>query len=257
MVPDDSLTIPERAIAAWPPAWGGQNQRDILVTLGYDIARPWRDLSKKDRDWILFTEEQPTVPVYAGFTPAETRQALKSQGSAQLQGTFTAVRRYVLHTFANTENAITRKRVPKYLISAGGLALSRQASASRVAFDSVCGPRHRRNIGHATKAVVRIITAKRGRVDVKKERGPPREGHCGAADRTGSGGPHCGDAGSRTWLPLDEMDHTDTFTGRELQRLRLATQVRSNLFGVIYVLDEPPLDCIPLIPKRCSPRLID
>lgn len=30
-VPDDSLTIRERAIAAWPPAWGGQNQRDILV----------------------------------------------------------------------------------------------------------------------------------------------------------------------------------------------------------------------------------
>src|SRR4051812_27831818 len=34
MVPDDSLTIRERAIAAWPPAWHGQNLRDILVTLG-------------------------------------------------------------------------------------------------------------------------------------------------------------------------------------------------------------------------------
>ena len=33
MVPDDSLTIRERAVAAWPQAWGGQNQRDILVTL--------------------------------------------------------------------------------------------------------------------------------------------------------------------------------------------------------------------------------
>src|SRR5687768_6067842 len=33
MVPDDSLTIRERAIAAWPTAWGGQNQRDILVSL--------------------------------------------------------------------------------------------------------------------------------------------------------------------------------------------------------------------------------
>jgi excinuclease ABC subunit A len=44
MVPDPSLTIPERAVAAWPQAWGGQNQRDILVTLGYDVDRPWRDL---------------------------------------------------------------------------------------------------------------------------------------------------------------------------------------------------------------------
>ena len=72
MVPDDSLTIRQRAIAAWPPAWGGQNQRDILVTLGYDVDRPWRELRRKDRDWILFTEDQPTVPVYAGFTPEET-----------------------------------------------------------------------------------------------------------------------------------------------------------------------------------------
>src|SRR5476651_1181705 len=56
MIPDDSLTIRERAVAAWPPAWHGQNLRDILVTLGYDIDRPWRELPKKDRDWILFTD---------------------------------------------------------------------------------------------------------------------------------------------------------------------------------------------------------
>ena len=35
MVPDDTLTIRERAIAAWPPAWHGQNLRDIVITLGY------------------------------------------------------------------------------------------------------------------------------------------------------------------------------------------------------------------------------
>ena len=44
MVPDDSLTIRERAIAAWPPAWHGQNLRDIATTLGYDVDTPWRDL---------------------------------------------------------------------------------------------------------------------------------------------------------------------------------------------------------------------
>ena len=55
MVPDPSLTIRQRAVAAWPLAWGGQNLRDILVALGYDVDRPWRDLPRKDRDWILFT----------------------------------------------------------------------------------------------------------------------------------------------------------------------------------------------------------
>jgi excinuclease ABC subunit A len=74
MVPDDSLTIREKAIAAWPTAWQGQNLRDILTTLGYDIDRPWRELSKKDREWILFTDEQPVVPVYAGLTLQEVRR---------------------------------------------------------------------------------------------------------------------------------------------------------------------------------------
>jgi excinuclease ABC subunit A len=115
MVPDDSLTMRQRAIAAWPTAWGGQNLRDILVTLGYDVDKPWRELPKKDRDWILFTEEQPTVPVYAGYTPAETRWALKRKEEPSYQGTFTGGRKYVLHTFANTQSALMKRRVAQFM----------------------------------------------------------------------------------------------------------------------------------------------
>src|SRR6187399_1486733 len=77
MVPDNSKTIRERAVAAWPVAWQGQNLRDILTTLGYDVDRPWREMPKKERDWILFTDEQPVVPVYAGYDLAETQRALR------------------------------------------------------------------------------------------------------------------------------------------------------------------------------------
>ncbi len=118
MVPDDSLSIRERAIAAWPPAWHGQNLRDILVSMGYDVDRPWRELPRRDRDWILFTDETPTVPVYAGLTPAQTRRALKRKEEPSYQGTFTGARRYVLHTFATTQSALIKKRVARYLISA-------------------------------------------------------------------------------------------------------------------------------------------
>jgi excinuclease ABC subunit A len=92
MVPDNALSIRERAIASWPPAWHGQNLRDILVTLGYDVDRPWRELPKKDRDWILYTEETPTVPVYAGYTPAETRRALRRKEEPSYMGTFSGAR---------------------------------------------------------------------------------------------------------------------------------------------------------------------
>src|ERR1700678_725741 len=117
MVPDDSLTIRERAIAAWPPAWHGQNLRDILVSLGYDVDTPWRNLARKDRDWILFTEEQPTVPVYAGYTPAETRRALRRKEEPSYQGTFTGARKYVLQTFATTQSAMMKRRVAQFLSS--------------------------------------------------------------------------------------------------------------------------------------------
>src|SRR5688572_9425058 len=103
MVPDPSLTIRERAIAAWPPAWHGQNLRDIAVTLGYDVDTPWRDLPRKDRDWLLFTEETPTVPVYAGFTPTETRRALKRKDEPSYMGTFAGARRFFFNATATTE----------------------------------------------------------------------------------------------------------------------------------------------------------
>src|SRR6218665_1941571 len=113
MVPDDSLSIRERAVAAWPPAWHGQNLRDILVTLGYDVDKPWRELPKKDRDWILFTNDAPRVPVYAGFTPKETRAALRSKLEPSYQGTFTSARNYVLQTFATTQSAMLKKRAAR------------------------------------------------------------------------------------------------------------------------------------------------
>ena len=117
MVPNDALTIRERAIAAWPLAWQGQNLRDILTTLGYDVDKPWRELPKKERDWILFTEETPTVPVYPGFTLDEVKQAMKRKMTPGYMGTFTGARRYVLHTFANTQSALMKKRVAQYMIS--------------------------------------------------------------------------------------------------------------------------------------------
>jgi excinuclease ABC subunit A len=115
LVPDDSLSIRERSIAAWPTAWQGQNLRDIVTTLGFDVDRPWRELSKKERDWLLFTDEQPVVPVYPGYSGEEVRRAIKRREPPDYQGTFTGARRYVMQTFANTESASIRKRAGRAL----------------------------------------------------------------------------------------------------------------------------------------------
>ncbi|HWB74173.1 MAG TPA: hypothetical protein VG755_04440, partial [Nannocystaceae bacterium] len=138
MVPDPSLTIRERAIAAWPTAWHGQNLRDILTTLGYDVDKPWRELAKKDREWILFTDEQPVVPVYAGYTPAETRRAVKKKEEPSYMGTFTSARRHVLHSFATSDSPRMKERAARYMLDAqcsecGGKRLRRASLAVRFA----------------------------------------------------------------------------------------------------------------------------
>lgn len=241
MVPDDSLTIRERAVAAWPTAWHGQNLRDILVTLGYDVDTPWRELPKKARDWILFTDEQPTVPVYAGFTPEETRRALKRKEAPSYQGTFTGARRYVLQTFANTESASMKKRAARYMVSTdcplcGGkrlrpeslsvkfeghdiadisrMPLERLASLLRPYADGSARKNAKMAAEHPEKLIVmqRIAADLAARLDVLLDLG-------------------------LGYLSLERS--TPTLSPGELQRLRLATQVRSNLFGVVYVLDEP------------------
>ncbi|MGZ8358877.1 MAG: excinuclease ABC subunit UvrA, partial [Telluria sp.] len=241
MVPDDSLTIRERAVAAWPTAWHGQNLRDILVTLGYDVDKPWRELPKKTRDWILFTDEQPTVPVYAGLTPEETRRALKRKEQPSYQGTFTGARRYVMQTFANTESASMKKRAARYMVSAdcplcqgkrlrpeslsvtfGGfdiadisrMPLERLAALLRPHADGSAKKNAKTAAEHPEKLIVtqRIAADLAARLDVLLKLG-------------------------LGYLALERS--TPTLSPGELQRLRLATQVRSNLFGVVYVLDEP------------------
>ena len=241
MVPDDSLTIRERAVAAWPTAWHGQNLRDILVTLGHDVDTPWRELPKKVRNWILFTDEQPTVPVYAGLTPAEVRAALKRKETPSYQGTFTGARRYVLQTFATTESASMKKRVARYMVSAecplcrgkrlrqeslsvtfGGMDIADISRLPLVGLHALLTPfadgSARQNAQQAKAHPEQLIVMRRiaedlvARLDVLLALG-------------------------LGYLALERS--TPTLSPGELQRLRLATQVRSNLFGVVYVLDEP------------------
>ena len=240
MVPDPSLTIRERAIAAWPQAWGGQNQRDILVTMGYDVDTPWRDLPQKDRDWILFTDEQPVVPVYPGYSPEQTQRALKRREPPNYMGTFSSVQRHVLHTFATTQSALMKKRVAQYMLSQDcptcqGKRLRREALA--VTFAGL-------DIADMSRLPLKRLAALLGpyaddKVLSKKEEAAAPEKAI-VTQRIAA------DLGARLVVLLDlglgylALERgTPTLSPGELQRLRLATQLYSNLFGVVYVLDEP------------------
>lgn len=244
LVPDPSLSIRDGAIAAWPGAWQGKNLRDILTHLGYDVDTPWRKLPRKDRDWILFTEEQPVVEV----TPQRDRVA------KPYRGRFWSAKSYVLHTLADSKSTTMRDRVLRFMETGrcpqcGGSGLRPEALAVTFAGKTIAelNAMPMTELATIIRPTTELLAA-------------------GTASRTQASGEGnevavaiTRDLLSRVTVLLDlGLGYlalgrpTPTLSPGEMQRLRIATQLRSGLFGVIYVLDEPsaglhPADAEPLL----------
>ncbi|MGW3442338.1 ATP-binding cassette domain-containing protein [Streptomyces sp. NPDC001076] len=220
LVPDPSLSIREGAIAAWPGAWQGKNLRDILDALGHDVDRPWRELPAEQREWILFTDEQPVVTVHP------VRDADRIQ--RPYQGTYMSARRYVLKTFSDSKSPTLRAKAERFLTSApcpvcGGSRLRPEALAVTFAGRTIA------------ELVALPLTELAGLLGDAADRNESETVRVLTADLTSRIAP-VAELGLG-YLSLDRA--TPTLSAGELQRLRLATQLRSGLFGVVYVLDEP------------------
>ncbi|WP_366301929.1 excinuclease ABC subunit UvrA [Pseudomonas atacamensis] len=275
MVPDPNLTIRQRAVASWPLAWQGQNLRDILVTMGIDVDIPWKKLPKKQRDWILFTEETPTVPVYAGLTPEETRVALKRKMEPSYQGTFTGARRYILHTFTHSQSALMKKRVSQFMRGSPcplceGKRLKREAlSVTFAGYDigelsqmpllqvaEVLRPVAAANYLEQAEEGGDTLSHAQTREARQQRVAHGASGHASAPDVRHTPNLSLEKRLAAQRIAEDLLERVSTLTdlglgylalerstptlsSGELQRLRLATQLGSQLFGVIYVLDEP------------------
>lgn len=224
LVPNAELSIKEGAIAAWPGAWQGKNLRDILDVLGYDVNKPWKKLSKKDRDWILFTDEKPVVTVHA------IREAHRIQ--RPYQGTYMSAAYYVRHTFASTQSATLRKKAMQFMVArtcedCGGKRLRKESLSITFAGYDIY------EMGKMPLRDLIQILAKAPELSDKSERSEVAKmivhdliERCTLISKLGL-----------DYLSLDRS--TPTLSAGELQRLRLTTQLRSGLFGVVYVLDEP------------------
>ena len=207
------------------------------MTLGYDVDKPWRELPKKDRDWILFTDEQPTVPVYAGYTAAETRRALEAEGRAELSGDLH--RRPQIRASNLRHDAKRDDETPCGAVSVQYRlpGLPRQAAEAGGAIGHLCRNGYCRNLAAAAEGTWRAAEALSQRQEEVSDDHPEK---ALVVQRIME------DLLARLEVLLDlglgyltPERSTPTLSPGELQRLRLATQVRSNLFGVVYVLDEP------------------
>ncbi|MET3961761.1 excinuclease ABC subunit A [Marmoricola sp. OAE513] len=244
LVPDDSLSIREGAIAAWPGAWQGANLRSIVAGLGIDVDRPFAKLRKKDRDWLLFTDEQPSVLV----------QPERDRVDHGYYGKFWSARKHVLHTLAESTSERMRERALRFTRSlpcpsCGGSGVKPEALAVRFAGRSIAEV-NAMPLGQVVDLLRPVATLD----------------HPSAAVPTAGSGEDsevavriCADLVARIAVLLElglgylSLGRSSTtLSPGEMQRLRIATQLRSGLFGVVYVLDEPsaglhPADAEPLL----------
>ena len=243
-VHDPTSSIREGAITAWPGAWQGKNLRDVTAVLGYDIDRPWRELPQADRDWLLFTDEQPVVEV----VPQRDRVA------KPYKGRFWSARAFVLHTLADSQSETQRAKVLRFVESGpcslcGGSGLTRAALAVTFAGRTIAELNSLplaelgdvlRPTASLTSASAAVSNASSGEVtEVAVTLASDLLARTTVLDDLGLG-----------YLSLGRA--TPSLSPGEMQRLRIATQLRSGLFGVVYVLDEPsaglhPADAEPLV----------
>ncbi|MEO5653317.1 MAG: excinuclease ABC subunit UvrA [Marmoricola sp.] len=247
LVPDTSLSIREGAIAAWPGAWQGKNLLRVTKAVGIDVEVPWRELTKRDRDWLLYTDEQPRVLV-------DRRGEVDDSTGRDYHGTFWSARKHVRHVLAETKSQMMRDKAMRFIrpvvcsacegtgLQAGSLAVTFRglsiAQTNALSFTELvellrpvaelteaAAATSSADSGEGTEVAVRICVDLVARVQVLLDLG-------------------------LGYLSLARS--STTLSPGEAQRLRIATQLRSGLFGVVYVLDEPsaglhPADAEPLL----------
>ncbi|MGC1208212.1 MAG: excinuclease ABC subunit A, partial [Ornithinimicrobium sp.] len=251
MVPDSSLSIAEGAIAAWPGAWQGKNYRDIVATLGYDINAPWRDLPDQAREFILFSEDTPVVTVVPERAAGRVHRPY--------EGRFVSAERYLMRTLSETKSASQRARALRYVVSSPcevchGRRLGQDALAVRWQGLAIDEATHR-PIDELLGRMVERLSALGGRDGFEHDADLAGDGGLGRSGSSGVSEPTAVQAAERLLLDdlsshlqvivdlgighLDLARSSTSVSSGELQRLRVATSVRSGLFGVVYVLDEP------------------
>ncbi len=244
MVPDTSLSIREGAIAAWPGAWQGANLRSIVSGLGLDVDAPWHSLEAKDRDWLLFTDEQPKVLI----------KPERDRIDHGYYGLFWSARAHVHHVLATSKSQMMRDKAMRFVRSVACSACrgtGLRAESLEVTFRGL-------DIAQTNAlSFTELVTLLRPVAELTEAGAATSSADSGEATEVAVR--LCTDLVARVQVLLDlglgylSLGRSSTtLSPGEAQRLRIATQLRSGLFGVVYVLDEPsaglhPADAKPLL----------
>ncbi|QCW52081.1 excinuclease ABC subunit A [Nocardioides dongxiaopingii] len=244
MVPDTSLSIRDGAIAAWPGAWQGANLRSIVTGLGIDVDAPWHTLPARDRDWLLFTDEQPKVLV----------KPERDRVDHGYHGLFWSARAHVHHVLNTSKSQMMRDKALRFVRS----DVCPACHGTGLQADSLAVTFRGRSIAQTNAlSFTELVALLRPVAELTDAGAATSSADSGEATEVAVR--LCADLVARVQVLLDlglgylSLGRSSTtLSPGEAQRLRIATQLRSGLFGVVYVLDEPsaglhPADAEPLL----------
>ena len=227
LVPDESLTIDEGAVAPWNSLmWSLMT--DVCRAMGVRTDVPFHELTEKEKDIV-----------YNG--PAEKRHILykakKSNQAGELDFTYYNATYTVENALAKVKDEKGMKRVEKFLKEdicpeCGGTRLSEAARAPRlcgISLDEAC----RMSLAELVKWVADVPS------HLPEQMRPMAESICGSFQSVAI---RLMDLGLG-YLTLDRG--ASTLSTGERQRMQLARAVRNRTTGVLYVLDEPSIGLHP------------
>ena len=227
LVPDDSLTIDEGAVAPWNSLmWSLMT--DVCREMGVRTDIPFRDLTDREKDIV-----------YNG--PAEKKHILykakKSNQAGELDFTYYNAVYTVENALAKVKDEKGMKRVEKFLKlepcpDCGGTRLSEAARAPKlkgITLDEACTM----TLSDLTKWVSEVPAS------LPEEMRPMAKSICESFQTVAK---RLMDLGLG-YLTLDRA--ASTLSTGERQRMQLARAVRNRTTGVLYVLDEPSIGLHP------------
>jgi excinuclease ABC subunit A len=237
VVPDPSLSIDDGALVPWSLGGSSGFYEAVIQAVAeryeIDTSLPWQELTEEEQDFFLYGTEGERV-----YVQYRNRMGRRRQYMLAFEGIVSSLER----RYKETDSSQQRERIEEYMSLrpcpvCKGARLKPEVLAVTVAGRSI----HDFTQMSVTRALAfieeldlteteqlighRIIKEIRERLTF--------------LDDVGVG-----------YLTLDRA--AATLSGGEAQRLRLATQIGSQLVGVLYILDEPSIG----LHQRDNARLI-
>ncbi len=236
IIPDDSISINEGAIAPWSGAQSSDYFLRLLEALAKDIAFsldvPWKKISAKAREAILNGYEYEIKMKYKG-----------RYGTKNYTTGFEGVVPFIHRRHSETDSDYSRDKYEAYMRETPCDVCKGARLKPEVLAVTLGG----KNISEITELSIMdcaefLIAIKLNKREAQIAERVMKEVH------------------ARLGFLLDVgLDYLSlarpagTLSGGEAQRIRLATQIGSGLVGVLYVLDEPSIG----LHQRDNRRLID